>query len=202
MDSTAWFHRYAVRRAAELLGRTASELNLITCHLGNGCSLAAIRGGVSVDTTMGFTPLEGLLMGSRSRLGRPSHSDSLAEEVRSNAGGTRSNPEQRLGIEGNIGPFVDMREIEAARAHGEKRAVLAFDCFVHQLCRGIGAMMASAGLPHAFVFTGGIGENSAAVREAACDRFAAFGISIDRGTTCGRNLISISRQRGPRYMRS
>lgn len=173
-------HRYAARRAAELVGRKPSEVNLITCHLGNGCSLTAIRDGVSVDTTMGFTPLEGLLMGSRSGSVDPA----ILIHLQRKRGATPEVLDRILnkesGLKGISGISSDMREIEAARAHGEVRAELAFNCFVHQLCRGIGGMMASTGLPDALVFTGGIGENSAAVREATCGRFASFRIDIDR----------------------
>jgi acetate kinase len=165
-------HRYATRKAAELLGRNTAEVNLITCHLGNGCSLAAIKGGVSVDTTMGFTPLEGLLMGSRSGSVDPAILIHLQRKHGHSVDELDRILNEKSGLKGLSGISSDMRDIEAAREKGEPRAVLAFDCFVHQLCRGIGAMLASTGVPDAIVFTGGIGENSAAVRDAACDRFS------------------------------
>jgi acetate kinase len=173
-------HRYATGRASELLGRPVSEVNLITSHLGNGCSLAAVRGGISVDTTMGFTPLDGLLMGSRSGSVDPAILTHLQRKHGLNPDDLDRILNEESGLKGLSGLSADMREIEAAKERGDVRATLAFDCFVHQLCRGIGAMLASLNALDAIVFTGGIGEHSAAVRQTACDRFRLLGLEIDK----------------------
>jgi acetate kinase len=172
-------HRYMVRRAAEMLGRSTAEVNLITCHLGNGCSLAAIRGGASVDTTMGYTPLEGLMMGSRSGSLDPAILIHLQRKHGMSAEELYRILNEEAGLKGVSGLSSDMRDIEKAKAGGNSRAALAFDCFVQQLCREIGAMLASTGPPDAIVFAGGIGEHSFEVRQAACDRFAAWGVKVE-----------------------
>lgn len=172
-------HQYCAHRAARILGRDLSSLKLITCHLGNGCSLAAIRDGHSIDTTMGFTPLEGLMMGTRSGSIDPGilihllrHSDCTVDEL------------DRLlnydsGLLGISGVSNDMRQIVAEMERGNVRAKLAFDIFVHRLRSQIGAMLASLGGADAVIFTAGIGENSAAIRSAACEAFGWLGLSID-----------------------
>lgn len=172
-------HQYCVGRAALMLARPLSSLRLITCHLGNGCSLAAIRDGRSVDTTMGFTPLDGLVMGSRSGSVDPGI---LIHLIR-NDGATATDLDRLLnkesGLKGISGLSGDMRIITKAMNEGSDRACLAFDVFVHRLRWHIGAMLASAGPLDALVFTGGIGENSPAVRTAACEPFAWMGIHLD-----------------------
>ena len=172
-------HQYCAQRAAQVLGRDLRSLKLITCHLGNGCSLAAIRNGVSIDTTMGFTPLEGLMMGTRSGSIDPSilihllqHSDCTVDEL------------DRLlnhnsGLLGISGISNDLRQITTAMIAGNERAKLAFDLFIHRLRSNIGAMLASLGGVDAVVFTAGIGENSAAIRSAACEGFEFLGLSVD-----------------------
>ncbi len=172
-------HQYCATRAARLLGRDLNSLKLVTCHLGNGCSLAAIRDGHSIDTTMGFTPLEGLMMGTRSGsidpgiltyLMRQGHVDSQEiDDLLNNESGL-------LGISGISG---DMRDILAAMKRGHSRAKLAFDIYVHRLQAGIGAMGAVLGGIDALIFSGGVGENSAEVREAACKQLTFLGLKLD-----------------------
>ena len=191
-------HRYTAGRAAELLGQDLDTLHLVTCHLGNGASLAAIREGRSVDTTMGFTPLEGLMMGTRSGTIDPGIVTYLA---RSN-GNTVADIERLLnkqsGLKGLSGISADMREISSAIDRGDTRAKLAFDVFVHRLCREIGGMLASLDRLDALVFTGGVGENSAAVREQVCSRFAWLGIKLDREANLGGESDRlISEERSP-----
>ena len=178
-------HQYCAERAAQLLGKDLNSLRLVTCHLGNGCSLAAIREGRSVDTTMGFTPLEGLMMGTRSGsvdpgiltyLMRQRHFlDEKLDDVLNKKSGL-------LGISGISG---DMREILATIKNGDEsatkaRAQLAFDIYVHRLRSGIGAMIAVLGGIDALIFSAGVGENSPEVRAAASDNLGFAGVILDR----------------------
>ncbi|MEZ2318877.1 MAG: acetate kinase [Microcoleus sp.] len=172
-------HQYCARRAAEILGRDLADLRLISCHLGNGCSLAAIRGGVSVDTTMGFTPLEGLMMGSRSGSIDPGiiihllrRSDLTAEKLDNMLN-------RNSGLKGISGVSADMRQIVEAISQGNERAQLALDIYIHRLRAGIGAMLASLGGLDALIFTAGVGENSPIVRAAACEAFGFMGLKLD-----------------------
>src|SRR5881275_861195 len=172
-------HQYCAERAAKLLRKSLTSLKLVTCHLGNGCSLAAIREGHSIDTTMGFTPLEGLMMGTRSGsidpgiltyLMRQGHVDSQEiDDLLNNESGL-------LGISGISG---DMRDILAAMKRGHSRARLAFDIYIHRLRAGIGAMAAALGGIDVLVFSAGVGENSAEVRDAACKQLAFLGLKLD-----------------------
>lgn len=172
-------HQYCARRAAQLLNRDLTHLRLISCHLGNGCSLAAIRGGWSVDTTMGFTPLDGLMMGSRSGAIDPGiiihllKGGDLTSEKLDNILNRNS------GLKGISGVSSDMRQIGDAIAQGNQRAQLALDIYIHRLRAGIGAMLASLGGLDALIFTAGVGENSAVVRAAACEAFGFIGLKLD-----------------------
>jgi len=172
-------HQYCAEHTAQLLGKDLRSLRLVTCHLGNGCSLAAIRDGRSVDTTMGFTPPEGLMMGTRSGSVDPGiltylmRRGQLTGEQLDNLLNTKSG---LLGISGISG---DMRQIVAAMKDGHPRAKLAFEIFVHRLQAGIGAMIAALGGIDALVFTAGIGENSPEVRAAACANFGFLGVNLD-----------------------
>jgi len=172
-------HQYCARRAAQLLNLDLTDLRLITCHLGNGCSLAAIRGGWSVDTTMGFTPLDGLMMGSRSGAIDPGiiihllrRSDLTAEKLDNILN-------RNSGLKGISGVSSDMRQIGEAITQGNERAQLALDIYIHRLRAGIGAMLASLGGLDALIFTAGVGENSAVVRAAACEAFGFLGLKLD-----------------------
>lgn len=172
-------HQYCARRAAQILNRDLTDLRLISCHLGNGCSLAAIRGGWSVDTTMGFTPLDGLMMGSRSGAIDPGiiiyllrRSDLTAEKLDNILN-------RNSGLKGISGVSSDMRQIGEAITQGNERAQLALDIYIHRLRAGIGAMMASLGGLDALIFTAGVGENSAVVRAAACEAFGFIGLKLD-----------------------
>jgi len=171
-------HQYCAERAAQLLGRQLNSLRLVTCHLGNGCSLAAIRGGCSVDTTMGFTPLDGLMMGTRSGSLDPGILTYLMREEKSTGQQLDDLLNTKSGLLGISGISGDMRQIVAAM-DGNRRAKLAFEMFVHHLQSSIGAMVAVLGGVHALVFTGGIGENSPEVRGAACANFAFLGLKLD-----------------------
>lgn len=173
-------HQYVSRRAAEMLGNT--ELRLVTCHLGNGASLAAVRAGLSIDTTMGFTPLEGLMMGTRSGSIDPGILIYLMRHCGYGADDLDRLLNRESGMKGVSGISSDMREVLAAAETGNARARLAFDVYIHRLCREIGGMAASLTGMDALVFTAGIGENSAAVRAAACERLGFLGIKISAAT--------------------
>ena len=172
-------HGYCSERAAALLGQPLASLRMITCHLGNGCSLAAIKNGVSVDTTMGFTPLEGLMMGSRSGSIDPAIPIYLMRH-----GQTAQQIDDMLnqgsGLKGVSGLSADMREILAAAAKGHERAHLALDLYVYRLRASIGGMVAVLGGLDVLVFTAGVGENAPSVRERACAGFEYLGLSLDK----------------------
>ena len=178
-------HAYAVRRAAELAGRPVGELHLVSCHLGAGASLCAVRDGRSVDTTMGFTPLEGLVMATRAGTIDPGIVLWLIQSGGLSAAEVADGLERNSGLAGLAGT-ADMREVLERRARGDAGAGLAFDVYVHRLRRELGAMRAALARTDACVFTGGVGEHAAAVR-------AASGLEIDadaNSATTGDGEIS------------
>jgi acetate kinase len=172
-------HQYCATRAAQLLRRNLNSLRIVTCHLGNGCSLAAIAGSRSIDTTMGFTPLEGLMMGTRSGSIDPGILTYLMRQGHLQGQDIDDLLNQRSGLLGISGLSGDMRQILAAVKAGHKRAQLAFDIYVHRLQTGIGAMVAALGGIDALVFTAGVGENSPEVRSATCGKLGFLGLQLD-----------------------
>jgi acetate kinase len=172
-------HEYCAGRAARLLGRELNSLRLVSCHLGNGCSLAAIGDGHSVDTTMGFTPLEGLMMGTRSGSVDPGILTYLVRQKGISAQQLDEILNKESGLLGISGISGDMRQIIAAIGNGNERAKLAFDIYIHRLRSGIGAMVAVLGGVDALIFTAGVGENSPEVRAAACETFGYLGVKLD-----------------------
>jgi acetate kinase len=172
-------HRYVAQRAASLLGRDPASLKIVSCHLGNGCSMAAVSNGVSVDTTMGFTPLEGLLMGTRSGDIDPS----VILYIMGKEGLTLSEANTLLnkhsGLQGISGVSSDMREILSEMKNSDKKAQYAFDVFCYRIRKYIGAYAAAMGGLDGVIFTGGIGENSPEVRKASCEGLGFLGITID-----------------------
>jgi len=182
-------HYFVSNRAAAMIGKDLSELKMITAHLGNGCSMAAIKGGKSIDTTMGFTPLEGLLMGTRSGDLDPSLILYIMgkEGLSLSEAGTLLN--KHSGIIGISGESSDMREIQNAMAEGHKRSGYAFDIFCYRIKKYIGAYAAAMGGLDALVFTGGIGENSSMVRETVCSDLDFLGISLDNERNNGKQEI-------------
>lgn len=172
-------HEYCAKRAASMLGCDLASLKIITCHLGNGCSLCAIDGGKSVDTTMGFTPLEGLAMGTRSGSVDPGILIHLMRTGSVDVNEFDRTLNHESGLLGISGVSSDMREVLQAARKGNHRAKLAFDIFVHRLRSEIGAMAASLSGVDVLVFTAGIGENSPEVRKAACENLAFLGIQLD-----------------------
>jgi acetate kinase len=171
-------HAYAARQAAELIGRPVEELRLVTCHLGAGASLAAVECGRSVDTTMGFTPLDGLVMATRSGSLDPGLILWLEEHVGMPPSELAATLEHRSGLFGLTGT-ADMRVILEAEQAGGADAMLAVAVYLHRLRAGIGAMAAAMGGLDGLVFTGGIGENSAAIRARAAVGLEFLGVALD-----------------------
>ncbi|MFH7242420.1 MAG: acetate kinase [Spirulina sp.] len=171
-------HRYVAQRAAHLLGRDLAELNLITCHLGNGCSLAAVKNGHSIDTTMGFTPLDGLMMGSRSGSVDPGILIHLIRQEGYSGDRLDQLLNKESGLKGISGLSNDLRLVIDAMEQGNDRAKLAVEMFLHRLRREMGSMLASLGGLDALVFTAGIGENSALIWQKACEPFAFLGLKL------------------------
>jgi len=180
-------YQYAARRAEQMLAARFESPRLIVCHLGNGASLAAIRGGRSVDTTMGFTPLEGLMMGTRSGSIDPSILIHLLRQGGYTADRLDRLLNQESGLKGISGVSGDMREILNAIDNGNPRARLAFDIYAHRLCREVGAMLTVLGGVDALVFTGGVGENCAPLRERVCRQLGFLGLRLDAGKNTRRD---------------
>lgn len=173
-------HQYCAQRTAQLMGKSLEDLRLIVCHLGNGCSLSAIRNGRSIDTTMGFTPLEGLMMGTRSGSVDPGILIYLLRQEGYTPEQLEQILNQKSGLKGISGLSADMRQIVEAGAAGNPRAQLALNLFIHRLRSSIGAMLMSLDRLDALIFTAGIGENSALIRAAACEALEFLGIRLDR----------------------
>ncbi|VXC12170.1 acetate/propionate family kinase [Aeromicrobium sp. 9AM] len=179
-------HGYAARTAAQLVGEPVDELRIVTCHLGAGASLCAVKNGRSVDTTMGFTPLEGLVMATRSGSIDPGLLLWLEDHERLTPGEIADALEHRSGLLGLAGT-ADQRVIEKQVALGDERAQLALDVYIHSLVSGIAAMTAATAGLDVLVFTGGVGENSATVRALAADRLGYLGVAVDHE----RNLHAV-----------
>lgn len=174
-------HQYCARRSAQIVGRDLASLHIINCHLGNGCSLAAIKGGQSIDTTMGFTPLEGLMMGSRSGTIDPSILIYLQREQQANVDQLDTLLNKESGLKGISGVSSDMRQVMKASKEGNERAKLALEMFVYRLRFFIGAMLAALEGVDILTFTGGIGENAPEVRAGACAAFGFLNLKLDPG---------------------
>ena len=172
-------HRYVAGRYAEIFGRRPEELNLITAHLGNGCSMTAIEKGKSVDTSMGFTPLEGLVMGTRSGDVDPSAVLYVMSKDELTMHDTSSMLRRFSGLYGISGESNDMRELIAASEKGSEQSRLAVEVFCYRVKKFIGAYTATLGRVDALIFTAGIGENSPLVRAKACEGLAELGFEID-----------------------
>ena len=173
-------HLYVSREAAKYLGKAPEKTNLITLHLGNGASVAAVRGGLSIDTSMGLTPLEGLVMGTRSGDIDPALHFFIMRETGMSANDLEKVLNSQSGLKGICG-LNDMREIEQQAGLGTERALLALDMFCYRIKKYIGGYFAVVGKLDAVVFTGGIGENSATVRSRVCTGLEHMGISLDEG---------------------
>lgn len=173
-------HMYVSHRAAEILGKPIESLKIITCHLGNGASIDAVKGGIAVDTSMGFTPLAGLLMGTRSGDIDPAVVTYIMEKE--NISPEHANHEflnKESGLLGVSGVSSDMRDIVKAMNEGHDRAKLAFDMFCYRVQKYIGGFMVAMEGLDVLVFTAGIGENQGEVREAICERLGFLGLELD-----------------------
>ncbi|MCL6415948.1 acetate kinase [Aestuariirhabdus sp. Z084] len=173
-------YRYVSQQAIERLQLNPQDNALLCAHLGNGSSAAAIRNGNSVDTTMGLTPLEGLVMGTRSGNVDPNLYDFLADQCGYSLQQTSRMLNKESGLLGVSGLSNDMRTLEQAESEGDERARLAINIYVFTLARQLAGLATSLGRLDALVFTGGIGENSSRIRQAVCDRLSILGLALDR----------------------
>ena len=172
-------HKYVAQRAAEMLGKGINDLKLITCHLGNGASVTAIKNGKVVDTSMGFTPLEGLVMGTRSGDIDPAIVSYIKEKEGLDDAGINNVLNKKSGVLGVSGVSSDFRDIEAAVEEGNERADLALRMFAQRVKFYIGAYIAELNGVDAIVFTAGVGENDISMREIICDDMDSLGLNLD-----------------------
>ena len=172
-------HKYVAQQAAEMLGRDLDELKLITCHLGNGSSIAAIKNGKSFDTSMGFTPLDGLPMGTRAGNIDPAIIEFLSENEGLSAKEVINILNKKSGMLGISGVSSDFRDLDAANEEGNARAKLAKDMFDNSVKKIIGSYIAEMGGVDAIIFTAGVGENDRSVRWDVCSHMEYLGIKID-----------------------
>jgi len=172
-------HKYVSQRAAELMKQDITNLRIITCHLGNGASLAAVKFGESIDTSMGFTPLEGLVMGTRSGEVDPAIIPYLMKKLDLTADQIDSYLNKKSGVLGISGVSSDFRDIEAAAAEGNEQCQLALDVFAYRVRKFIGSYVAAMGGVDAIVFTAGVGENDIYMRELICNGLEYLGTSVD-----------------------
>lgn len=187
-------HKYVAERAAEMLGKPIEELRIVTCHLGNGASVTAVDKGRSVDTSMGFTPLEGLMMGTRSGDMDP-YIPLFLMEARSMSAGEASNYlNKSCGLKGITGGDSDMRRVESGYKAGEDKYRLAFEMFFYRVRKYIGSYVFAMGGADAIVFTGGIGEHSPEGREIALKGLEGLGIEIDDAAN-SKNALTIGEGR-------
>lgn len=190
-------HKYVSRKAASILNRPLEELRIITCHLGNGCSITAIKGGKSIDTSMGMTPLEGLIMGTRCGDLDPAIVFILMEHMKLDYMKINELLNQKSGLLGLAGiGSSDLRDIISARKDGNKQADNAIKAFCYRIKKYIGAYVAAMGGVDTIVFTGGIGENSALIRKLICaglEQINGFGIILDeeKNAAVNRKLCEI-----------
>lgn len=172
-------HKYVSQRAAVLLQRPLSELKLISCHLGNGASICAIRGGKSIETSMGFTPLDGLMMGTRSGALDPAIVTYIMSKENRTVDQMNDFLNKKCGALGVSGISSDFRDIEVAAEQGNTRAQLALDIFEHDVRQFIGSYAAVLGGVDGIIFTAGVGENSAEMREGICKNLEYIGVDLD-----------------------
>jgi acetate kinase len=178
-------HKFIAKETARLLGRAPEELNLIIAHLGNGCSLSAVKAGRCVDTSMGLTPLAGVMMGTRCGDIDPAIIPFIAEQTGMDVVQIDAMLNKQSGLKGICG-MNDMRDIHAARAKGDERAQLAFEMFTYRIRKYVGAYFAALGRVDAVVFTAGIGENDPDVRAGVLQGLESLGIVLDPAANAGR----------------
>ncbi len=194
-------HRFVSGELARVMGKPIEELKIVSCHLGNGSSITAINGGKSVDTSMGFTPLDGLVMGTRCGSVDPSAVDYVEKKMGFTPDQMTEYMNKKSGFLGLSGIGSDNRDIQAAASEGNERALIVSEIFAYQIKKFIGSYAAAMNGLDAVIFTGGIGENAPEVRAAACSNLDILGIHIDaeknlcRGILKGRSPQTILRQR-------
>ncbi|MDR1379284.1 MAG: acetate kinase [Synergistaceae bacterium] len=172
-------HYYVSHRAAEILGKPVEKLKIVTCHLGNGSSITAVKGGISVDTSMGFTPLSGVLMGTRCGDIDPALVTFISEAEKLSSAEMDSLLNKKSGVLGLSGISSDLRDVEAAAERNEPRSQLALQVLSYGIKKYIGAYAAAMGGLDALVFTAGVGENSSTVRAMSCEGLEFLGIELD-----------------------
>jgi len=172
-------HRFVTERAVEMLGKPIKESKIVTCHLGNGASITAVKGGKSIDTSMGLTPLEGLVMGTRCGDIDPAIIEFIMNKDKISIAQMSNILNKKSGVLGISGVSSDFRDIEGAAEKGNKRAQLALDRFAYVVKKYIGSYIAAMDGVDAIVFTAGLGENSATMRTKVCSGLSFLGIEID-----------------------
>lgn len=172
-------HHFVSDRAAALMGKDKKDLKIITCHLGNGCSITAVKDGVCVDTSMGFTPLDGFMMGTRSGSLDPSALTYIAEKENLSPADINTICNKKSGVFGISGVSNDNRDVAAAAENGNKRAALAIEMQRYQILKFVGSYVAAMNGVDVIAFTGGIGENDPDLREYVCENLSFLGVKID-----------------------
>lgn len=184
-------HKYVAQRAAEILGKDIKDLKIVTCHLGNGASCAAVKYGICVDTSMGFTPLDGLVMGTRSGAIDPAVITYIKEKEGISAEAVINILNKKSGIQGLSGVSSDFRDVEKAADEGCERSKLALKVFAQRVKSFIGSYMAEMNGADVIVFTAGVGENDIGMREMICSDMEALGIRLDTEKNKVRGVDSI-----------
>ncbi|HEY5575391.1 MAG TPA: acetate kinase [Clostridiaceae bacterium] len=178
-------HKFVTEQAIEMLGKDAKDTKIITCHLGNGASICAVEGGKSIDTSMGFTPLAGIAMGTRCGDIDPAIVPFLIKDAGMTVDQVNDLMNKKSGVLGISGLSSDFRDLENAAAEGNERAQLALDVYYYRVYQTVGAYAAILNGADAIVFTAGLGENSASCREAICERLLFMGVQIDKELNAG-----------------
>ena len=184
-------HSFVSKRAAEVAGKPYEDLKIIVCHLGNGASLSAVKNGKSVDTSMGLTPLEGLIMGTRSGDMDPAIMEFIAKKENLDIDGVMNVLNKKSGVEGLSGVSSDFRDLEAAYNEGNPRAIDACEVFAYRVAKYIGAYVAAMNGVDAIAFTAGIGENTSFIREKIVSYLGYLGIKLDKKTNDVRGVEEI-----------
>ena len=172
-------HSFVSKRAADIMGKDYDSVKTIVCHLGNGASICAVENGKSVDTSMGLSPLEGLIMGTRSGDIDPSAVEFIANKEGMDLSGILNVLNKKSGVEGISGVSSDFRDLEKAASEGNERVVLAIDMFCYRVAKYVGSYVAAMNGVDAICFTAGIGENTGFIRKKVCDRLSYLGIALD-----------------------
>ncbi len=180
-------HKFVSGEAAKYLGKNPADLKIVTCHLGNGSSITAVNGGKSVDTSMGFTPLAGVPMGTRSGDIDPAAAEYLAKKEGMDISQALTYLNKKCGMIGVSGVSSDFRDLTKAASEGNKRAKLALDMFAYSCKKYVGAYAAAMNGVDCIVFTAGVGENTACVREAICENMQYLGLEIDKEKNLEKN---------------